>query len=117
MNGNATARLNLPKAKPLAVGLRLNANTDCQPLAVDWKRQQADVFRRVLELGRMSLQELSYALGYADQGTVSKWASATERPQWDRIAGLDQLRPWIAVAWGEQTGADVHVSVIVRRTA
>lgn len=110
------AFLDAPR-KSVAMQLRPGTKPDSKPLAVDWRRRQADVFRRVLELGRMTLQELAHELGYRDQSAVSRWASAAERPQWDRIAEIDRLNPWIAVAWGEATGADLHVSVTVRRQA
>lgn len=103
--------------KPVAAHLRYEAKADSKALAVDWRRRQADVFARVLQLGRMTLQELAYELGYRDQSAVSRWASAAERPQWDRIAEVERLTPWISVAWGEATGADVQVAVIVRRSA
>lgn len=113
-------RLDVPR-KPVAAHLRpscdAEAKAECKPLAVDWKRRQAEVFVRVLQLGKMTLQELAHKLGYSDQSAVSRWASATERPQWDRIAEIKQLQPWISVAWGEATGADVQVAVIVRGTA
>lgn len=99
--------------KQVAASLR----ADRKALAVDWRQRQADVFQRILALGHMELKALAHELGYADQSAVSRWASGAERPQFDRVASVDRLRPWIAVAWGEATGAEVQVSVTVRRLA
>lgn len=117
MGGNNAELLDGIQRKPAVAGLRLDAKVDRKKVAVDWKQLQASVFLRVLDLGRMSLKELAHELGYPDQSAVSRWGSALDRPQWDRIASVDQLKPWISVAWGEATGADVHVTVTVRRTA
>lgn len=103
--------------KPAVAGLRLDAKDDRKKLAVDWRKRQADVFVRVLELGRMTPHGLSQALKYSDQSQVSRWASGADRPQWDRIAGVEQLAPFIAVAWGEATGADVQITITVRAAA
>ena len=112
------------KGKSIAAGLRPGASDEAKgdskklaPREIDWKLRQARVFLRVLQLGEMTLKECAYALGFADQSEVSRWASAAARPQWDRIAEVEQLAPWISVAWGEATGADVHVAVIVKRSA
>lgn len=108
----ADPRLDVPR-KPVVATLRPDRNS----LAVDWRRQQGAIFERVLDLARMTKQEASHAMGYPDASAVSRWASGVERAQWDRIADIDQLRPWIAVAWGEATGAEVQTTVIVRRIA
>lgn len=124
MSVNGKALLAGVQRKPVAATLRVDRNSvavgiaqDSKLLAVDWKRRQAEIFARVLQLGRMTLQELAHTLAYSDQSAVSRWAAGTERPQWDRIAEVEQLTPWISVAWGEATGADVQVAVIVRRIA
>jgi hypothetical protein len=105
------------KGRSVAAKLRLDTKDDCDSVAADWKRRQAAVFVRVLQLGRMEQQELAYALGYSDKSTVSKWAAATERPQWDRIAGVAQLAPFIAFAWAEAIGSDIQLVITVRRGA
>lgn len=115
MASDATLALDALQRKPVAAGLRSEATVDRTKLAVNWKRQQGRVFVRVLELARMSLQEAAHAMGYRDATSVSRWVSAVDRVQWDRVAEVEQLKPWISVAWGEATGADVHVTVVVRR--
>jgi hypothetical protein len=103
--------------KPAVAGLRSEANLDRKKLAEDWKLKQARIFMRVLTLGEMTLHEVSQALGYRDQSQVSRWASAADRPQWDRIATIEQLRPLIGVAWTEATGGDLQITVRVQRRA
>lgn len=111
-SSNATAALDGLKLKSVAATLR----DDRKKLApADWKALQGHIFERVLELARMTKQEAAYAMGYPDASQISRWASASERVQWDRVAEVDQLRRWIPVAWGEATDADVHVTVTVRR--
>ena len=117
MPNSSDPRLEVQR-KPAVASLRLNAKADHKEVAVvDWRGLQAKAFRRVFELGGMTLHEVSHALGYRDQSQVSRWASAADRPQWDRIAEVPQLAAWIPVAWAEATVADVSVTVIVRKTA
>src|SRR5688572_2061024 len=100
--------------KPAVASLRLDAKADRKELAVDWRQTQAKVFVRVLELGSMTLHELSQTLGYSDQSQVSRWSSAADRPQWDKVASVPQLAPWIPVAWAEACGSDVQLVITVR---
>jgi hypothetical protein len=111
----ADPRLDVPR-KSVAATLRTGEG-DRKWLAEDMKREQGEVFGRVLELARVTKQQASDAMGYPDQSAVSRWISGAERVQWDKVAGVRALRSLIPVAWGEVTGAELQITVVVRRTA
>lgn len=108
----ADSRLDVPR-KSVAAGLR----TDRKPLAVDWKRVSGCVVERALVLAGLTKQQVSFEMGYADQSAISRWIAGTEPTQWHKLMAIDDLRPWIPVAWAEQAGVEVQTTVIVRRTA
>lgn len=105
------------KLKTVAADLR----PDRKELALaDWRTKQGRVFERLLQLAGMTKQEAAAEMGYVksdgspDASQISRWVSAVERVQWDRVAAVKQLCPWIPAAWGEFTNAAVEVTVRVR---
>ncbi len=51
---------------------------------------------RALAIAGIAKQEAAGRMGYADQGTVSRWCSGLERPHFDKLFDLDGFEEaWI----------------------
>jgi transcriptional regulator with XRE-family HTH domain len=73
---------------------------------------------RALSLARLTQQEAAYAMGYADQGVVSRWCSGLERPHFDKLYALDGFTIAWVLALAEGTPEiDVETTIRIRRVA
>lgn len=73
---------------------------------------------RALELLGMTKQEAAFAMGYTDAGTVSRWCSASERPLFDKLFGIERFEECYIVALAEKNARmQVEMIVTIRRTA
>lgn len=68
---------------------------------------------RALALLGMTKQEAAYAMGYSDQGVVSRWCSAVERPLFDKLFALERFEECYIVALAEKNPA-VEVVTYIR---
>lgn len=67
--------------------LRARGESDRKNLA-DAKREVGQDIERALEASHISKQAAAFQMGYEDQGTVSRWCSGLERPQFDKLNAL-----------------------------
>ncbi len=99
--------------KKVAVS-RDGGETDRKPLAEQaWREQIGRAIDRALTLARLTKQEASYAMGYADQSALSRWIAATERPLFDKLFAVEPLRASLVVALSELAGEAVEISTTV----
>lgn len=98
--------------------LRVGGESHNKKLA-DLKPWVGGRVERALEILGLSKQEAAYAMGYTDAGTVSRWCSATERPQLDKLFALKGfLAAWVVSLAEEHPEAmTVETIVKIRRTA
>lgn len=84
----------------------------------DNRKKVAALVARAFTLMGITKQEAAYRMGYTDAGTVSRWCSATERPLFDKLIGLDGFEIAYVLAIAERNAAiDVTTTITVRRIA
>jgi len=74
------------------------------------------VLGRALSLVGWSLKEAAAAIG-KDPRQVARWLSGAERAQLDAIFAVEALQQPMVQALGELAGADVEVTIRLRRSA
>ena len=85
---------------------------------VDLRRVIGRLVERALELAGVSKQEAAHHMGYADQGVVSRWCSAVERPLFDKLFGIDGFElAWIVAMAERNPQMQVHTTVTIPRFA
>lgn len=92
--------------------LRADAKADRKPLA-DLRPVIGRLVDRALVLAGISKQEAAFRMQYADQATVSRWCSGTERPAFDKLFTMDGFKAAYvqAIAEGEPQGFDVTITI------
>lgn len=97
--------------------LRAGSETDPQKLAA----LKSDIGRsveRTLELLGMTKQEAAFAMGYTDQGVVSRWCSGIERPQFDKLFLIEGFEDtWLLARAKRNPNMVVETTVTIRRIA
>jgi len=84
----------------------------------DRKRLVARTVERALEIAGVSKHDASYQMGYTDQGTVSRWCAAVERPLFDKLFIVEGFVEAFVVAIAEQhPGISAETVVRIRRRA
>lgn len=91
------------------------AKADLNNLEV-WRASVGKAVERCFALAGVSQKEGSALVG-RDQGQVGRWISGAERPQLDAIFAVEKLRQPFAQALAEIAGAEVEVTVRMRRSA
>lgn len=79
-----------------------------------WREQIGRAIQRAFSLAGVSQKEAAALIG-RDQAQIARWVSATERPQFDAIFSVEQLRHPLIQALSEYAGAEVEVTVRLRR--
>ena len=105
----------LESVHPKVLAAQIEA--DRKPLAEDWKRLMGQSLERALMLARLTKQDVSYRMGYEDQSALSRWISGVERPQFDKLWAVEELRQPLVQCLAELAGADVQVEIRFKRTA
>jgi len=93
------AKANLPK-------------TETRP----WRQEIGRAVLRAMSLRGWSLKELAAAIG-RDVRQVGRWTTGEERAQLDALFAVESLRQPLVQALSELAGADVEVTVRLRRLA
>jgi hypothetical protein len=98
--------------------LRAESEGDRKKLA-DLRPVIGRLVERAIELLGITKQEAAFRMGYRDQGPVSRWCAATERPLFDKLFVLDGFEvAWvIAIAERNQEQIEVATIVTIRRSA
>lgn len=98
--------------------LRVGSESDRKQFA-DHRGVVGQLVETALDILGLTQQEAAYRMGYRDSGTVSRWCTGTERPQFDKLLLLDGFaEAWvIAIARHTKAGIDVHTVITVRRSA
>jgi hypothetical protein len=90
-----------------------------KPLAGrDWRRHIGQTIERALELAHLTKQGVSGAMGYQDQGSLSRWISAVERPHFDKLFAVDRFYDaWVIACAESNPRLEVDTLIRVRRVA
>ncbi len=99
VTGRAKANLQLPESEP---------DMDLKPLI-------GRAIQRAVALVGWSNKEAAAKVGTNDS-QFGKWISGAERPQFDRLFAVDELRQPLVIALAEIAGSDVETTVRIRRT-
>jgi hypothetical protein len=90
---------------------------DHKPLA-DWRRRIGQTIERALELAHLTKQGVSFAMGYQDQGSLSRWMSGVERPHFDKLFAVDRFYDaWVIACAESNPRLDVETTIRVRSAA
>jgi len=81
-----------------------------------WRQAIGRAIERAMFLQGWSLKEFAAAIG-RDERQVARWITGFERPQLDTLFACEALRQPIIQALGELVGADVHTTIVLRRSA
>lgn len=90
------------------------AKADLKKNEMPWREQIGRAIERCFSLAGLSQKEAS-ALLDRDPAQVARWVSAAERPQLDALLSIDQFRQPLIQALSECAGAEVEVTVRLRR--
>lgn len=92
---------------------------DRKPLAdVEWRRHIGRTIERALEIAGLTKQRVSADMGYQDQGSLSRWISAVERPHFDKLFAVDRFYDaWVIACAEANPRLEVETLVRVRRVA
>lgn len=82
-----------------------------------WREQIGAAIERALKLAGLTQKEGWALLGHNDGAQLNRWIKGTERPQLDTLFAVEMLRQPLAQALAEIAGAEVEVTVRMRRSA
>ena len=100
----------------LEIGRPQMAKADLKKVDICWKASVGQVFQRCLLLAGVSQKEAA-ALLQRDPGQVGRWIAGTERTQLDAVLAVEQFRQPFVQALAEVAGAEVEITVKLRRLA
>lgn len=98
----------------LEVGRPTQAKADLKNLETRWRERVGGALARTLQLAGVSQKEASGLLGHKDQSQINRWLAGTERPQFDALLAVEQLRQPLVIALAELAGAGVEVDTVIR---
>jgi hypothetical protein len=79
----------------------------------EWTGRVGSAVQRAISLLGWSLKEFAAAVD-RDERQCSRWISGSERPQFDTLFAVEQLRQPLIVAFSEMAGVGVEVETVVR---
>ena len=83
----------------------------------DWRSAIGRAIERTRTLGQRSLKEFADLVG-RDERQVKRWITGDERPQFDALFAVPELRAALVIALAEIAGnVEVETTVRIRRTA
>jgi ribosome-binding protein aMBF1 (putative translation factor) len=83
----------------------------------DWREQVGSAIERARVLSGLSLKEFAGAIG-RDERQIAKWIGGIERPQFDAIFAVKELRGPLVIALAELSQTvEVQTTLTIRRTA
>lgn len=80
-----------------------------------WRDRVGAAVERALQLAGKTQKEAWALLGHTNGAQLSRWCNGTERPQFDSLFAVEALRQPLAQALAEMAGAEVAVTVTIRR--
>lgn len=93
------------------------AKADLKNLERPWREQIGHAIERALHLAELTQKEGWVLIGHHDGAQLNRWIKGTERPQFDVLFAATKLRQPLAQALAEMAGAEVEVTVRMRRSA
>lgn len=81
---------------------------------VEWREQVGGAIERALSLAGLTQKEGWALLGHNDGAQLNRWIKGTERPQFDVLFSVEQLRQPLVLALCELAGAGVEIETTVR---
>jgi ribosome-binding protein aMBF1 (putative translation factor) len=117
MPANNTAQLGSGHLLTSEIPRRM-AKADLRKAEVaDLREQIGRGIERARLLSGMSLKEFADAIG-RDERQIARWITGAERPQFDAIFAVKELRGPLVIALAELSGTvDVQTTLVIRRTA
>jgi hypothetical protein len=104
-------------AGPQLSKLAASIEGDRKPLA-DWRRDIGQIIARALALANLTKQEVSFAMGYADQSALSRWISAVERPHLDKLFAIERFYDaWLLACAERNPRIEMETVIRLRRVA
>lgn len=82
----------------------------------DWRFLIGQAVRRCFALAGVSQKEAADLVN-RDVAQIARWVSAVERPQLDALFANERLRQPLTQALAEMSGAEVEITVRMRRTS
>lgn len=86
---------------------------------LEWREQVGLAIEKALKLAGKTQKEAWVLLGHNDGAQLNRWIKGTERPQFDALFSVEELRQPLVVALAGLAGAGVEIatSITIRRTA
>lgn len=81
-----------------------------------WRTRVGRAVQRAFSLAGLTQQQAADLI-QRDRAQVARWASGGERPQLDALFAVETLRQPLIQAFSELAGADVEITVRLRRPA
>lgn len=82
-----------------------------------WRERVGRALQRAFALAGLSQKEVSGLLSHRDQAQVNRWIAGTERPQFDALFAVPELRQPLVIALAELAGEGVEVITEIRVSA
>lgn len=96
--------------------LRADHEGDRKNLAEDLRPVIGRLVERAIKLLDLTKQDAAFQMGYADQGTVSRWCSGVERPCFDKLFVIDGFEDaWVLAIAERNPSMEVETTVTIRR--
>lgn len=92
------------------------AKADLKNLDAGWRLLVGKAVQRCFALAGVS-QKQGAALVNRDQAQIARWVSGAERPQLDALFACETLRQPLTQALAEMSGAEVEITVRMRRAS
>jgi hypothetical protein len=98
--------------------LRAEGESDRKKLVEDLRPVIGRLVERAIALAGLTKQEAAFAMGYSDQGAVSRWCSGVERPQFDKLFVVKGFKlAWLLAIAEDSKEIEVETTIKVRRIA
>lgn len=107
----ATHRNSLDDVQPTMAKAVLNSVEDR-----DFREEIGRAIERAVSLAGLTKKEAAGLIG-REFAQFSRWMAGTERPQFDALFAVEQLREPLCIALAQMSGASVHMHVEFRRLA
>lgn len=89
------------------------AKADVRKAEVDFRAQVGRAIQRAASLRGWTLKELAAAVNH-DARQVARWINGQERPHFDALFAVEELRQPLVVAIAELAGEGVEIDTVIR---
>jgi ribosome-binding protein aMBF1 (putative translation factor) len=89
------------------------AKADLRKTETGWLSTVGKAIQRAASLVGWSLKELADHVG-RDERQIARWINGAERPQFDALFAVEELRPALVMAIAEMAGDGVELETTIR---